>query len=315
VSRSASTISRAADTIVRLGTPGVSSSSPDLRSIVIGSLEERWQVFALLAENVRRRPSKKAVHDLRVAARRLISLLDIVGEVVDEPVVRRLRKQLKKHLRAFSALRDNQVQIGLARSLAAQFPALRLFLTVLMVREKRLLKDARREVTPRRVLALRVHLDRIGVALGMVLDDPELMQILPGVFMGVLARTYARSVVMKSAALGGDVEAIHRLRLSFKHFRYSVEALRRMFPGGSDRLLKALNQYQTRMGAVQDFQLFAAAVTRYVRGKRPLPPDQSVLLQKTLARRRQELIQVFLDSAEELPQFWEALQLRGGRGS
>jgi CHAD domain-containing protein len=55
--------------------------------------------------------SEAAVHDLRVATRRLISTLDLLSELRPDDDLRQTRRKLKKTLDLFSPLRDVQVQL------------------------------------------------------------------------------------------------------------------------------------------------------------------------------------------------------------
>jgi CHAD domain-containing protein len=276
------------------------------------ALEDRWRTFASRAAKVNRRPTEKAVHDLRVSMRRLVALLDVAAETLTVPALPRLRKEVKRHLGALGALRDTQVQILMTRELLPSFPALQLFLSVLLVREKRLLKSARREITAPRLLSMDSLREKIGEGLEALPDDPVFDQALHRIFSGILARAFARSLSLLGPALRGDIEAIHRLRLSFKRLRYAAETLLPMQPGITQDLLRAMGRYQARMGALQDLQVFAGSVTHYTRRNHRLAPEEFALLQAKLVGERKERVEAFASSAHELTHFWRALHHEGG---
>src|SRR5512135_1868694 len=80
-------------------------------NLLLDPFNQRWenyraQVFACRAEF-----SEPAVHDLRVAARRLLAVLEIVQGVAPQRRIRKLRQELKSHLDGFDSLRDTQVML------------------------------------------------------------------------------------------------------------------------------------------------------------------------------------------------------------
>jgi CHAD domain-containing protein len=68
---------------------------------MLDSLHDRWQSFRAELKRCRKKASEGAVHDLRVATRRLISTLDLVARVHPEADLRKARRALKKQLDLF----------------------------------------------------------------------------------------------------------------------------------------------------------------------------------------------------------------------
>lgn len=281
--------------------------APAITAVLLRSMAERWQVFAGQVGRSRRRPTEKAIHDLRVATRRLIATLDIVRTILPDDICRRARKQLKRHLKAFSALRDLQVQIIAVRGLSARFPVLRLFLTVLLVREKVLLRHARREILGMQILPIEREVSDAENRLESLLADPVMRDATQSVVLGALGRAFTQAADLKAAAMSGKTTRIHRFRIAFKRFRYTVEALQPLLPGASKEMLKAMNSYQTRMGDIQDIEVLIGSVNNFARRRSRAAPIQFLRLKEYLINRRKELIAQFTASASELDRFWRDL--------
>src|SRR5215510_8859246 len=66
--------------------------------------------------------SESAVHELRVEARRILALLDLLDAVHFGDSLRKLAKNFKRRLDAFDDLRDTHVQRRLLQPLWRDFP-------------------------------------------------------------------------------------------------------------------------------------------------------------------------------------------------
>jgi CHAD domain-containing protein len=119
-------------------------TEPRIREVLVTSLADRWNGFANAVAKSEKRPGLNNIHDMRVAARRLVAILDILETLVPDLSVADLRRSLRRQIREFGSLRDTQVHIVKARSLARKFPAFHIGLTVLKVRESAQLKEARK---------------------------------------------------------------------------------------------------------------------------------------------------------------------------
>ena len=286
-------------------------SAPDVGAVLLRSLTDRWQVFAGQVAQSRRRPTEKAIHDLRVSTRRLIATLEIVRTILPGGPPSKIRRQLKRHLRAFSALRDLQVQMIAVRNLAIRFPALRPFLTVLVVRERLLLRQARREILAIRMQAMEQELATVENQLETLLADPIMRDASRQVVLGTLGRSFSRAATLKAGAMSGKTNRIHRFRITFKRYRYTVEALQPLLPGARQKMLKAMNRYQTRMGGIQDVEVLIGMINAFARRHSRAAPVQFLRLKVHLMNRRKELIAQFIASANELDGFWRDLSTPG----
>lgn len=275
------------------------------------ALSSRWQAFAEQLLRTQRRPTEKAVHDLRVSTRRLIALLDIIREILPEPDTLIARRRMKRLLTALSEFRDVHVQIIMVRSLVRSFPVLDLYLTVLLVRERIMLKRVRKELGTVQVRALERKLNDGRVRLEEHLLDPAIGDAVHRMIMGILARRYSRAAVLRADAMTGNPGSIHRFRIAFKQFRYTVEALKPLIPGVEPRMLKTMGAFQTGMGAIQDCTVLISSVKSHVARQRRLALAEHKGVMAHLGQQRDQLIRKFISSAGELDAFWRALNNPG----
>lgn len=219
-------------------------------------------------------------------------------------------------------MRDIQVQIIAVRGLVPDFPVLNLFLTILLFREKSakekfkssgaaitraLTKGGRLESIEREITEQENKLQSLA-------SISALRHASRNVALGTLAELFMRVASLKPAAMTGKSARIHRLRIAFKKFRYTVEALQPILPEVTKETLKEMNAYQLRMGDVHDVDVLIGEVETYVRHHRQADPTQFKRLEERLMNRRKELIEQFLSSADQLETFWHSVSY-DARGS
>src|SRR5262245_59559094 len=110
------------------------------------SLDERWKKYREELKVCKQEFSEEAVHDLRVATRRLLVVLDMLRALDPHPRVQKARQLLKNQLDSLDDLRDTQVMLVDVYESIANFPGLKGFEEYLLAREKKQLRRARKEV-------------------------------------------------------------------------------------------------------------------------------------------------------------------------
>src|SRR5258708_2576008 len=91
--------------------PRVGSSNRDTLRYLEASLKALWKRYRKDLERCQDKFSEKAVHDSRVATRRLLSLVELLRPFLAQGRLNKVRRALKRHLDTFSDLRDTQVQL------------------------------------------------------------------------------------------------------------------------------------------------------------------------------------------------------------
>jgi CHAD domain-containing protein len=274
-------------------------------NLLARSLDERWEVFRRQLARSVRRPSEPAIHDLRVATRRLIALLSMIDSAAPPGRLGKVRRQLRGHLKAFNELRDVHVQLLRVGGMVRRFPQLRSFAADLRMRERRLMREATREVRSIRVISLERVLAEELENLLHLLGDRSMKAAGSVMLAGMGGRAFAVAVQRRLAIDPADPRSFHRFRVAFKKFRYTVEILRPQLGWVTKGTLKQMNAYQTAMGEIQDLQVLTASIRSFVLRRGQLMSMASLPVYQHLAELRRHAAEEFLVRADELYQFWQ----------
>src|SRR4030095_12946341 len=96
-------------------------------NVLIEALEERWDKYRAELKKCKSEFSEEAVHDLRVATRRLLAVMDIIRLLDPQPRVQKVRRILKNQLDSLDDLRDTQVILVEVSESIMSFPDLKPF--------------------------------------------------------------------------------------------------------------------------------------------------------------------------------------------
>lgn len=216
-------------------------------------LSERLARVAAAHERLERKDDADALHDFRVALRRLRSLLRVYREVLDDAVPRRLVRRLRKVARATNASRDLEVKLGW---LAAQREdvrprdavGLRWISARLGAQKQAADQEAMAEVgrdLPRTIAPL----ERRFAALPKRLPDtPPLALVTQGLLRSLEAELRTHLDQVKSS---DHQEEAHAARILGKRVRYLLETLDDVIPHAAEMVgrFKAL---QDALGDMHD---------------------------------------------------------------
>jgi len=100
-----------------------------------------------------------------------------------------------------------------------------------------------------------------------------------------------------------NTATIHRTRVAFKRFRYMVEALATMLPEATKKRRADMQHYQALMGDIQDMEVLLATLRKFFK-KNEIKQESARRFHEELLRRRQWLVQTYLDAADQLNDFW-----------
>ena len=289
---------RAPSTSTSARAPRRSKPLTDIRGLLLAALQARWQTFRAALKRCQKKSSEAAVHDLRVATRRLISTLDLVARIHPQANVRKARRALKRQLDTFGPLRDAQVQLLCVDKMLASFPELQGFYNALLKRERKLVQRLSAKVKTVKIgkveKAVRAAIEEVEV----LLDMPEMQQEKYAEAIHAVEDAFNRVVERKRAIDPTDSATIHRMRVAFKKFRYLVESLAPLLDWVTDRQLKAMNAFQGSMGDIQDAKVLCTSVMAFARkrgGERQAALARAL---EELSRRHTALIETFFAANE-----------------
>lgn len=271
--------------------------APTPKQLLLEALEKRWATCLAEFERCRTEFSNEAVHDLRVALRRLLSLVQLLNSVEPRPRLRKLNRALKNQLDEFDELRDTQVMLAEIAETIQKLPQLGDFRDHLAKIEARLLKKLRKKLgrldlkkVTRRIRKTHDSLtaeEKVGAAapiLGSV-DDAFLV-----------ARQRLGRIDPSQPA------TIHRVRVAFKKLRYMIEIVHPLLDGFPEANLKRMNEYQTLMGEIQDAEVFQQTLADFQHASSSaLEP-----VRRHYELRHADAISAYLQNKDMFDDFWRA---------
>lgn len=267
-----------------------------------GSLKKQWKRHRKALKRCQKKLSEAAIHESRVETRRLLATAELLGGFAEAHRLKKAQAAIKEYLDNFDELRDTQVQLLAVGKLLRQYPSARPFHAYLRKREERLAKKTRKKISKVRT----GHLAKLIAGVRGDIDL-QLARCSATAATAILARSveraFHRTIQLRKAIDPGNTDTIHRTRVSFKKFRYMVEALAAHLPNVTDDLLEQMHHYQTMMGEIQDAVVLLAAWDKFAR-KEEVTPGATKRFRAELLRRRQWLIRVYLDGANQLLNFW-----------
>jgi len=285
----------------------------DVRALLMRSLTERWQTYGEQLKRCREEPSEDAVHDLRVAMRRLISTLMALDTILPDSHdhLRKVRRSLSKRLDRFSPLRDTQVQALTIQEMLTTFPELQPYYNYLTERERRLVgrigKEVKKTGTARLERAAAIIAERLCARSG----DPAAQEQARAAVLGAAEAAFNRVAKRRQKIDPTNAMTIHRMRVAFKKFRYLTEALEPMLDGIGREQLKSMGAFQDMMGKIQDTEVLLASLAAFLAGKSKAYKRTMRPAREELMRRRAAAIDEFLASADQIYTLWKPQQTPG----
>jgi CHAD domain-containing protein len=205
--------------------------------------------------------SDEAVHDLRVAIRRVLAWIDVRNALLGaDRRLREARLSLKALMPPLGKLRDAHVKRNRIRSVVPKGdePSYRY---ALRVASDVLRREARVRVFLGTQSARRLRLPFPKGAGG---PGGQLEAAIPAAtFLGKLERDVSKH--RKAALDPAHPEALHRMRLAFKKYRYAAEVLLPLFPKATKETAKRLHAFQTLLGTIHDCDVILAEAATFRR--------------------------------------------------
>ncbi|OLD63616.1 MAG: hypothetical protein AUI47_08640 [Acidobacteria bacterium 13_1_40CM_2_68_5] len=223
----------------------------------------------------------EAIHDLRVATRRLQAALDIFGPYLPDRERRRLDRRARTIRRKLGAQRNACMVLEVLSQISPRLPGYeKRFAAGLKHRLGKTSAAGRRAARRKGLPGLRKRLAALLRALrreGAATRSGPAPAIDP-----------ARAVAVLRAcreARDGDAEALHRLRIAIKRHRYAMEILAEAGVGGLRPAIREARVLQTHLGDLHDLDLLIDLVHQEAHR-----PGGESLLRRLLRRRQAERV-------------------------
>lgn len=241
-----------------MSNPILEQTKPFPKQLLLEALEARWKNYKVELKRCRSEFSNEAVHDLRVATRRMLALIQMLHSIAPRPRLQKLSRAFKGQLDEFDDLRDTQVILAELSEILQEFPQLQDFQKHLRFAEEKILRVLRKKIKKMEMTEVtrRVRKTHESFEAESLEDlEAQVLQAVDDAYL--LAR---QRLVWVDPARS---TTIHRVRIAFKTFRYIVEIVHPLlmdFPPGN---LKLMHDYQSLMGEVQDAEVFAQTLVDF----------------------------------------------------
>lgn len=265
------------------------------RSPIPASVEKRIDALENTARRVRHSDhDPEAIHDARVATRRLTAVLDVWKDQLAPGPRAGARRRLRQARRRLGPYREHEVSLAriekeLAQATAATAQVLATIAARLRSHGEPDRAHAAGAVSRGRVEKI-IERVRLAILRGPLTawDSPE---ALAAADQRVERRRRAAFAALDASLAEPSDEALHAARVAVKKWRYGVEAVEQLRGAGPDPVLSALRDLQELLGANQDRAVLARLLEREARraAKRGDVPCLHALLERSAALRAENL--------------------------
>ncbi|HXE95773.1 MAG TPA: CHAD domain-containing protein [Dongiaceae bacterium] len=261
-----------------------------------GFLLDRSDDFFLQLTRAREAFDPEAIHDLRVASRRLREGIALFGHCFRKRQLAPLRKELKDLTTMLGSIRNTDEAILFFSNLpenrdsASAGAAMKIVATLQTKRgeEQRELKRELKKIDPGALLG---RID--GFCSNPRIFNPDargLFQPIADCLLEAMAvREKAILELLPEALVEENVSAQHRLRIAVKHFRYRLEFMSPLASDDYKKIYSALKEYQEVLGHMHDLDVFIGMT-----GEITAEQSGTMLLHKIINDRRRILFSEFL---------------------
>ena len=206
--------------------------------------------------------SDEAVHDLRVAIRRVLAWIAVRDALLGpDRRLREARLSLKALMVPLGKLRDAHVKRDWIRRLLPEGDEPSYQYSV-QVASDVLRWEAR---VRKRLGAQTTRRFRVPFPKGAGVPGGQLEAAIPAPdLLGRLEREVSKH--LEAALDPSHPEALHRMRLAFKKYRYAAEVLLPLFPKATEETARRLHAFQTLLGTIHDCDVILAEAASFRRG-------------------------------------------------
>jgi CHAD domain-containing protein len=233
------------------GTPPPRTPQQNVLTVLRAAIDEQRAELSVALQRCAAQPKARRVHALRVATRRLQSVLELSAAVGARPKAG-LSRQLEQLLAALSPLRDAHVARRTLEALPAEQVGLRK-LTALVAKRER----ARKLKAKTRLSAFdSAYFERQVAAVTQALETNGAPAVAEGeieaALRSKLARLGSKIERQRRGASAAHPKSLHRLRLTLKSYRYALDAIGPVLSPNAREIAQSTAALQAQLGTAHD---------------------------------------------------------------
>jgi CHAD domain-containing protein len=286
-------------------------------------------LHALMAEmaGVRQAEDRECVHRMRVASRRLRSVLPLLATSLSRQTCARWRKQLRRVTRTLGAARDTDVEIACVQQFlhdsasAEEHAGVERLLLRLEQRRQALqgpgVKALERFAAGQLGEEMEERLKQVASQSESYGVDVPGRRVYQRTRKSILKRLNALEAYAPYVAQPECVKELHAMRIAAKRLRYTMQALAPLYPDELAEPVQAARLCQTKLGDIHDCDMWVDTLPRFLEEEQartrayfgstiPFEPLQAGIL-ALLHNRQQQRAQNY----QEFVTFWDQLQAQG----
>ena len=229
-------------------------------------------------EGVRRAEDSECVHRMRVASRRLRSVLLLFAVCLSRQACERWRKQLRRLTRALGAARDTDVQIACVQRFldhhasAQERPGVERLLLRLQQQRQALQGPVVQALE--RFVASQLPEEMIQTLIQLSHDSQSSGADMPGRYVyrktrkAMRARLKALQAYTPYVQQPERVDALHAMRIAAKRLRYTMQACAPFYPDTLQEPVRTARTLQTLLGDIHDCDVWAHDLPQFLAAER-----------------------------------------------
>ena len=248
---------------------------------LLAEFSARAEDLLVAARKVRAREGEEAVHDLRVATRRLSDILSLWRAALERKPARRARRSLDSLRRAVGDVREHEVHKDLLEKLLEDGPpaiasAGRALQSRLEARLDREHARAARAADASRIAKILARVERATAGVAARLSaDPSLID---RATERALRREERARTALTALPLGAAQEELHRARIEAKKARYTLECMNAIGVQRDQEGARAFRRAQRELGTAHDWATLLAYIEKERARRTRHASDEFVML-------------------------------------
>ncbi|ROL61137.1 CHAD domain-containing protein [Bacteroidetes/Chlorobi group bacterium ChocPot_Mid] len=286
------------------------NSNIDYLGLLQSSIDLNLENYILKFNDCNEKFCELAVHDIRVRIRRFLTLLSMLKTISNSETTLLIVPLLKDQLKIFNPLRDVQVQLLKVQTLVYTYPVLYKFYHYLLEKEEGLISIIQQQIREFDIVSFNKLILKLKLELDKFYKENQNIVLRP---QDYAYQRYNMVVTKFNQSNRADVKSIHKVRLNFKKFRYSMEIIKpiiqekspeEMISPENDLYFK-MNEFQTVMGNIQDLTIFIRDLYTYAEFQNVVSKEMFKPVEKELIIEREKQIDDFYSNFEKFYSFWK----------
>ena len=282
-------------------------------------------------DGVRQAEDRECVHRMRVASRRLRSVLPLFATCLSRQTCARWRKQLRRVTRALGAARDTDVQIVCVQQFVHHRASAeehgggeRLLLRLEQQRQALqgpVIKALERFAASQLAAEMEERLKQIASQNASYAVEAPGRSVYRRTRQGILKRLNAFEAYAPYVLQPECVKELHAMRIAAKRLRYTMQALAPLYPDELAEPVQAARLCQTKLGDIHDCDVWIDTLPRFLEEEQartlayfgsttPFEPLKGGILALYNNRQQQRVLYY-----QEFVMLWDQLQAQGAGAS